>query len=597
MDNFESDVSFQSAPSADLRKYIWLLWRWSWLIALCALLAGVGAYVFSRLQTPVFQANTTILVNEATSAQSNNYSAIYLTYSQLTNTYAAMLTKQPLLDKVRLRLGLTETSAEFSVKVNPVRDTQLLQLVVESTDPYLAASVANELVSVFTDEIKNLQEFKFLASKENLQTQLTYLETQIEENSKSLDAIIQANINQIQQQNAGQQADLIPTQALEERARQINQPEIDQLETRLTQYRQIYASVLASYEQIRLAEAQATTSFIQVEPAVPSTAAIRPQVTRNTLLATIVGLMLAVGGIFAIEFLDDTIRDPDTVTAMTGLPVLATISHHDQPGNEPITQGNPRSPISESFRSLRTNVKYASVDHPIRRLLVTSPTPEEGKTTVTSNLAVVLAQGGSSVVLIDADLRRSRIHKMFGLENKNGITNLFVQPNLYFEGITQAVKTENLRILSSGGTPPNPSELLGSKKMNEILEGLAETADLIILDTPPVLTVTDAVALSSAVDGVLVVAKIGVTKQAALLKAIEQLRQVNANIMGIVINDVNPKSSRYYYYYKNYYYDHYSDYYADSPDGKNNPKNRGGDHRSNGKGQTTALPLRTEARK
>ncbi|HMN61313.1 MAG TPA: hypothetical protein PJ988_13155 [Anaerolinea sp.] len=265
-----------------------------------------AACVFSRLQTPIYQASTTILVNEANSAQANNYSAIYLTYSQLTNTYAAMLTKQPLLDKVKQRLGLADTSAQFSVKVNPVRDTQLLQLVVESTDPYLAASVANELVLVFTDEIKSLQESKFLSSKENLQNQLTYLEKQIQDNSTSLDALIQANIKTIQQQTQSQQIEPVPTQTLEEQARQMNQPEINQIETRLTQYRQIYASVLASFEQIRLAEAQATTSFIQVEPAVPSTAAIRPQVLRNTLLAVIVGLMLAVGGIFAIEFLDDT---------------------------------------------------------------------------------------------------------------------------------------------------------------------------------------------------------------------------------------------------------------------------------------------------
>ena len=592
MENFDSEGSLQAAPSADLRKYLWLLWRWSWLIALCALLAGVGAYVFSRLQTPIYQASTTILVNEANSAQANNYSAIYLTYSQLTNTYAAMLTKQPLLDKVKQRLGLADTSAQFSVKVNPVRDTQLLQLVVESTDPYLAASVANELVLVFTDEIKSLQESKFLSSKENLQNQLTYLEKQIQDNSTSLDALIQANIKTIQQQTQSQQIEPVPTQTLEEQARQMNQPEINQIETRLTQYRQIYASVLASFEQIRLAEAQATTSFIQVEPAVPSTAAIRPQVLRNTLLAVIVGLMLAVGGIFAIEFLDDTIRDPDTVTALTGLPVLATISHHDPLANEPITQSNPRSPISESFRSLRTNVKYASVDHPIRKLLITSPTPEDGKTTVSSNLAVVLAQGGSSVVLIDADLRRSRIHKAFGLENKTGITNLFVQPNLYLDGASQPAKTENLRIMTSGGTPPNPSELLGSKKMSEILKGLEETTDIILLDTPPVLTVTDAVALSSSVDGVIVVAKIGNTKQAALVKAIEQLRQVNANIMGVVINDINLRSSRYYYYYRNYYYDHYTEYYSDAPDGKNNGgRKTSSKQRSNGKSETPVIPI------
>jgi len=387
-----------------------------------------------------------------------------------------------------------------------------------------------------------------------------------------------------------------PTQTLEERARQLNQPEIDQLETRLTQYRQIYASVLASYEQVRLAEAQTTTSFIQVEMAVPPTGAIRPQILRNTLLAAIVGLMLAVGVIFAIEFLDDTIRDPETITSMTGLPVLATISRHNQTNYEPITQSHPRSPVSESFRSLRTNVKYASVDKPVRRLIITSPTPEDGKTTIATNLAIALAQGGSQVVLIDADLRRPRVHKVFGLENKFGLSSLFVQPEIYLDGNFQAVKTENLHVLPSGGTPPNPSELLGSRKMNEILKQLEEKFDIILLDTPPVLTVTDAVALSSSVDGVMVVAKIGKTKQAALLQAIEQLRQVNANIVGIVINDVDTRSARYYYYYRNYYYDHYSSYYSDSADGSTSKKKRSASSRDNGKVQSPASAVR-EARK
>ena len=595
MENFDNDSSFQAAPSADLRKYFWLIWRWAWLIALTAILAAVGAYIFSRMQTPIYQANTTILVNESASAQASNYSAIYLTSERLTSTYAAMLTKKPMMDKVIERLGIKDSSLSFGVKVNAVRDTQLLQLLVELTDPFMAANVANELVAVFTDEIRKLQESKYLASKENLQSQLTYLEKQIEDNSQALETLIQNNINLLQQQPAPEIL-TEPTQTLEERARQLNQPEIDQLETRLTQYRQIYASVLASYEQVRLAEAQTTTSFIQVEMAVPPTGAIRPQVLRNTLLAAIVGLMLAVGVIFAIEFLDDTIRDPETITSMTGLPVLATISRHEQTNNEPITQSHPRSPVSESFRSLRTNVKYASVDKPIRRLIITSPTPEDGKTTIATNLAIALAQGSSQVVLIDADLRRPRVHKVFGLENKVGLSSLFVQPEIYLDGNFHTVKTENLQILPSGGTPPNPSELLGSRKMNEILKQLEEKFDIILLDTPPVLTVTDAVALSSSVDGVMVVAKIGKTKQAALMQAIEQLRQVNANIVGIVINDVDTRSARYYYYYRNYYYDHYSSYYSDSADGSTSKKKRSASSKDNGKVQSPASAVR-ETRK
>ncbi len=574
MDTFEGNGAFESTSSADLRKYLWLLWRWAWLIVLTSVVTAVGVFIFSQFQTPVYQAETTILVNESPSAQASNYAAIYYTNQQLTKTYAEMLTKKPLIDEVRQRLGLDD-SVPLTVSVNAIRDTQLLRLVVENHDPFLAANVANELVVVFIEEIQNMQESKYLSSKENLQSQLTYLEKQIEENAQALDTLIQNNINQLK--TTGENGQPIPTSALEEQARQINQAEIDRLETRMTQYRQIYASVLASYEQIRLAEAQTSTSFIQVENAVPPQAPIRPQIFRNTLLAAIVGAILAIGGIFAIEFLDDSIRDPETITSLSNLPILATISRHEAKNNEPITQSQPRSPISEAFRSLRTNVRYTSVDRPIRKLIVTSPTPEDGKTTVTGNLAVVMAQSGANVVLVDADLRRPRLHKVFGLDNKIGLTSIFISPSDRFEPIAQTVRTEGLKVIPSGGTPPNPSELLASRKMSDFLNQVAETNDLVLIDTPPVLTVTDAVALSHSCDGVLLVVKMGQTKQSAFTQAVENLRQVNANIIGVVVNDVDVRSARYHYYYRNYYYN-YTKYYADDPNTAALKKKSNGSH-------------------
>jgi len=543
-------------PSTDLRQYLWLLWQWGWFIVLAGVLAGSGALIFSLLQTPVYAASTTILVNEGRSGQYYDSTAIILTNEKLTRTYAEMMTKQPLLLKVTQKLNLPYTIDD--VKVTPVRDTQLMQITVEDVNPVYASDFANELVNAFAEQLQEMQISRFKASKENLQNQLSYLEQQIQENSTALEKILQENVSEVKRTNPDAANGSLSETAIENLARQINQAEIDRLETRLAQYRQIYASVLASYEQIRLAEAQNITSIIQVEPATPPEKPVRPQTFRNTALAALVGVFLAIGIVFTVDFLDDTIKSPDWITSQTRLPVIGTIHTFDPKQGEPIALSAPRSPVTESFRSLRTNVRYASVDHPIRVLMVTSPTPEDGKTTVAINLAVVIAQSGNRCVLIDSDLRRPRIHKIMGLDNRQGLSGLFIQNPLSLNGTIQQTRLETLKVIPSGGTPPTPSELLGSRKMKEIVEAVANDTDMIILDTPPVLSVTDAAVLSPLVDGVLLVVKVGTTKQSALIQAVEQLQQVNARILGVVVNGISPKNSHYYYrnyaYYQYYYY-------------------------------------------
>lgn len=546
-------------PSTDLRQYLWLLWQWGWFIALAGILAASGALIFSLLQTPVYAASTTILINEARSGQYYDSTAIILTNEKLTRTYAEMMTKQPLLVKVTQKLNLPYLID--TVKVTPVRDTQLMQVTVEDTNPVYASDFANELVNAFAEQLQEMQISRFKASKENLQNQLSYLEQQIEENSSALEKILQENISEVKRTNPDAANGTLNDATIENLARQINQADIDRLETRLAQYRQIYASVLASYEQIRLAEAQNITSVIQVEPATPPEKPVRPQTLRNTALAALVGVFLAIGIVFTVDFLDDTIKSPDWITSQTRLPVIGSIHTFDPKLGEPVSLLNPRSPVTESFRSLRTNVRYASVDHPIRVLMVTSPTPEDGKTTVAINLSVVIAQSGNRSVLIDADLRRPRIHKVLGLDNRQGLAGLFIQNPLSLNGALQQTRLDTLKVIPSGGTPPTPSELLGSRKMKEILDAVSSETDTIVLDTPPVLSVTDAAVLSSIADGVLLVVKMGSTKQSALLQAIEQLQQVNARILGVVVNGINPKKSH--YYYRNYaYYQYY--YYGDN---------------------------------
>jgi non-specific protein-tyrosine kinase len=326
------------------------------------------------------------------------------------------------------------------------------------------------------------------------------------------------------------------------------------LETNLSQYQQTYASLLQSYEEIRVAEAQSTSNVVQVEPATPPERPIRPRTLINTTLATVVGLMIAVGVVFLVEALDDTVQGPDDITHHLALPVLGLIARTDNNGEGVIASVQPRSPVTEAFRSLRTNIQYASVDRSLHTLLITSPTPEDGKTTVTANLGVVMAQTGLQVAIVDADMRRPRLHEILQKPNRKGLSEIFVQSEIFLDGVVQPTETTGLALLSSGVLPPNPAELVGSEKMTEILRKLIEQIDLVVIDTPPVMAATDAAVLAPRVDGVLLVIKPGVTKLGACRQTVEQLRRGGANLLGVVLNDVEISRRRYSYYYQSYYY-------------------------------------------
>jgi non-specific protein-tyrosine kinase len=218
--------------------------------------------------------------------------------------------------------------------------------------------------------------------------------------------------------------------------------------------------------------------------------------------------------------------------------------------------------VAESFRALRTNINFAGVGAPLHRIIITSPTPQDGKTTVASNLAVVFAQGEKSVVLIDADLRRPQVHHRFGLINKLGLSDLFVKPDDAITDALQRTTNPRLAVMTSGSLPPNPSELLTSQRMGKIMETLMHGFDVILIDTPPLLSVTDAAAMAQSVDGVILVARPGTTKKSALKQSIETLQAGKANILGVVLNDVNPGSRKYGYYYNQYYSKEH--YYYDS---------------------------------
>ncbi len=525
MDNFE-----HYDDEIDLRRYAAVLWRWKWLLVACTLLAAIGAFVASRLMTPVYEATTTLLVNEAPDSQTSDYNALLMS-ERLARTYAEMLTQRPVLTETlqRLELDLNLEELEEAIEVQSLRDTQLIAVTVEHENPYTAAEIANTLAAVFQERNDALQQSRFAESKASLERQLARLNDQIEETEAALAAL-------------GDPRDAE------------GKAEAERLTAALAQYQASYTTLLQSYEELRVAEAQTVSNVVQVEPAEPDFEPVRPRTLLNTALAAVVGGMLGLGAVFLIEYLDDSVKTPEQVEQALGLPVLGTIAEMaPAEDGKPHVAAEPRSAVAEAFRALRTNIQFAAVDRPLHTLLITSPGPEEGKSTLCANLGTVMAHGGRQTLVLEADLRRPKVHHHLGLTRKYGLSDLFVQDPLSLDGAVQETAVPGLRAIASGELPPNPAELLGSERMSQILEALKAEADLVLIDTSPASVVTDPVVLAGKVDGVLLVIEPGKTQLPAAEGAVEALRRAGANVIGVVFNNVPLRRAGYYGTYRYQY--------------------------------------------
>ena len=213
-----------------------------------------------------------------------------------------------------------------------------------------------------------------------------------------------------------------------------------------------------------------------------------------------------------------------------------------------ITLEDPRSPVAEAYRTLRTNIEFSSFEQTLHTLLITSPSPDEGKSTTLANLAVVMAQAEKKTLLVDADLRRPSLHTLFGVNNDKGLTSMFVDADALRHPPLQETGVPNLLLLSSGPLPPNPAELLLSRRMQDVIAALKQQADIILFDAPPVIAVTDATILGTRVDGVLLVLQAGQTKREHARRAKELLDKVKVRVIGVVLSNVSPDSAMGGYY-------------------------------------------------
>lgn len=295
-----------------------------------------------------------------------------------------------------------------------------------------------------------------------------------------------------------------------------------------------------------------------IDTARASHSPIRPRTMKNIAIAIVLGLMAGMGIVLLIEYLDNTIKTPEDVQKCMQLSVIGRIPDfdHESPKRKHTNRttrliGSPsvKAPVEEAYKTLRTNIQYSNLDNDLKIILVTSTSPEEGKTSTSSNLAISMAQSDNKVLLIDCDLRKPSVHKAFHILNIKGLTNVIAE-NMDYHEILNSVGIPNLDILTSGPTPPNPSELLGSTRMQVFIKKVLEEYDVIILDSPPVLPVSDAMVLSQLADRVIFVTRYGKTTYDEAENAKQGMENVGAKILGAVMNDIpiDAEGGGYYYY-------------------------------------------------
>ena len=451
------------------------------------------------------------------------------------------------------------------------------------TDVASAAAIGNSISQTTgTNTTSSLLE-KLREQEADLKIQVAQLSTQfgpsypkvaqLNNQLKEVDAQIQSELRKVSSRLRGDymasmQREQMLREALEKQkqeANKLNESAIQYsiLKRDLESYRTLYEGLLEKLKEAGVTAGLKSNNFRIVDAARRPTIPGEPNIPRNLTFALALGLTTGIGLAFVLEALDNTVRTPEQAQAISALPSLGMIPLGSLIGEvgaprltvatskeavELVTQARPQSQMAESYRALRTSSLLTSIGAPPKVILITSALPQEGKTTTSMNTAIVLAQKGSRVLLIDADLRRPSVHKALGLGPRTGLSNVLTGSAQLHQAIIRSTLIPTLYIMAAGTPPPNPAELLASTNMRDVLNELREQYDHIVIDTPPTLSVTDAVVMATSADSVVLVIRSGQTTRQALRRARDLLVRVNARIAGVLLNAADLKSADYYYY-------------------------------------------------
>lgn len=584
----------------EIKKYLLLAKKWFWLLIVGGILGGIAGAIWGKITVPIYQAQTKVLVTS--NRQDPNFEFAYLSDQQLLETYIEILQTKPILDAVIEKVGFEVKPAQIAIV--QVRQTQIILIAVEDEDPERAALIANTLIQVLIEQSGTLQAGKYASVEASLNLQIKDVEkrieqlraefdqisqqeieeqlTQVEEQIKLLQdevALLEKDIAQLstiprdetREQAIARQAQLAEKQAQLERVQPLllnyqqirsnliflGQPALGvntrsdfrtlQLQSTISLYQQLYLNLLNNLESLQLLRLQYTPNIDQIEPATPPLRPIRPSPIRYTILGILAGAVLVGAIAVAIELLDDTIKSPKDVMRGLGLHTIASIQEFSSKENKNggiFIMENPKSPITDAFRLLRTGIMYGLNGNSIKTLLVVSPEPNDGRSSIALNLAASFSMLGRRVTVVDANIRSPRLHATLGFDNNIGLGDILADK----ADVTTATRLiqgqQNIQALTGGHTPDSPTELLESDRLGQVLSKLTAKVDMVILDGPPVF-VADALAFASRVDGILLVLRPGKTRIETAQAALEYLQRSGGNILGVVLNRVPRNWAKY----------------------------------------------------
>lgn len=541
MQEIQSNAAGSDVIEIDLRDIFHKLIKRRQTILSAAGICVVAALIYSFTAQPIYRATSRILVDAKPPKIMKIEQQVVTDFTDRTsffNSQVEILNSRTVAEIVINELGKYEpwnrrgkpenqlkviTEGERidflkkRVKVSPVRMTQVIKVAVEDPDPVLASKIANGWVRAYV----------LFSSQDQLVQRRSELEADLMQQLKFLKEkhpVIVALKDEIAAIN----------QKIAQKHQQRNESgNASELSNDITNIK-----VLDRAE-------------VPLKPE-------RPRKALNVILALVLGCFAGVGLVFLFESLDQTFKSAADMEAVLKLLCLVPIPRHDADKEHPeaipefVADRSRHSLMAEAFRSLRTGIIYSNPDLSKKTFVVTSAAPSEGKTTVAINLATVFAHADEKVILVDTDLRNPRLHKIFKVDRANGVIDILAFDKSDIHAFVHKTGIKGLDLLTCGEVPPNPSELLGSRKMEEFIATLSTMYDRIIFDTPPVLAATDAVVLSTKVNATILVVEAGTTHRHAAERSAEALRSVRARVLGAVLNRVNPDQQGPYYYYYHY---------------------------------------------
>lgn len=567
-----------------------LLWRnVRFLIAGLVLGAALG-FAASRIQTPVYEAKTQILISR--SRQQSNTDMLPMGEDQLVSTNIQLAKSQPVLDAVSVELG-SKIKAD-NIHVAAIPNTLIIQIRAQDEDAHQAALIANTLVQVLIRQNQELVAARYTEFESHLNEQIDQLQKQIHDLQGQItqinDASILEQLSQVNQEidrltseitsleneinsypivlNDKQRVTLGQDQAQLEQLRsrldlyqqiQTNltfigkpgqsgvsrdDPRLNSLQSTLNLYQQLYLNLVNNRETINLDRMQNTPNITQIDPALPPKEPVRPLPLLYVLLGSVVGFFLSATVILTMDYFDDTLKSSEKVQEVLGIRIIGKISEArriNQNRGDSLSERD-NSALLNAFGTLRINVSRLMTQRSINALLITSPARGDGKTTIAMNLAAAFARSGKKVILLDADLAHPQLHVRLKLGNERGLTNILADRLNWDEA---KHSTESMVVITSGPSSISAAELLESDEMLKLLETLQNNFDVVIVDGPPLFLMEGQI-LASRVGGIVMVVRQGDTLTAVARAMLDQLNLMDANVMGAVLNCV-PQQQSYYF--------------------------------------------------